>query len=101
MNLIRNAGEAMAEQPEEERRLTIAAEPDKDGNLEVAVSDNGPSAVAAELEGMFRPFHTSKAEGMGMGLAICRTIVESHHGRIWAEANGHRGISVHFTLPKA
>jgi signal transduction histidine kinase len=71
------------------------------GNVEVRVRDTGVGIAADQLEHVFNAFVTSKAAGTGMGLAIGRTIVESHDGRIWAEANAGRGATFCFTLPVA
>jgi len=99
LNLIRNAVEAMAGCPR--RDLTISSVPTADNMIEVSVSDTGSGLdqdVAAKL---FQPFTTTKAQGMGVGLSICRTIVESHGGRIWAEANPEGGTIFRFTAPRA
>jgi len=67
---------------------------------QVTVSDNGKGITdAASLKAMFEPFHTTKATGLGMGLAISRALIEAHGGKMWAEQNAGPGISVHFTLP--
>lgn len=99
-NLARNAIEAMTAVPIEKRKLHIAATP-LDGRLiEVAVSDNGPGLAGKALEEVFAPFFTTKAEGLGIGLAICRSIVEFHQGRLWAEARPEGGTVFKFTLPR-
>ena len=69
-----------------------------DGVL-VAVRDSGPGLDPASLEHLFDAFYTTKSSGMGMGLSICRSIVEAHGGRIWAEANVPQGAAFQFTLP--
>jgi two-component system sensor kinase FixL len=97
LNLIRNAIEAMEETPR--RELVVGARPAEDEMVEVFVSDTGhgiPAEVAAQL---FQPFMTTKAQGMGVGLSISRTIIESHGGRIWVEPNPAGGTIFHFTLP--
>ncbi|WP_246249315.1 sensor histidine kinase [Chelativorans alearense] len=98
VNLIRNAVEAMEES--DRRELTIATALRDDDFIEASVADTGPGLdkeVAAQL---FQPFVTSKAHGMGMGLSICRTIVEAHGGRIWAEPNRPEGMVFRFTLQR-
>jgi two-component system sensor kinase FixL len=99
VNLIRNAIDAMMDTPV--RSLTIRTDSDSPGFMRVSVEDSGSGiseAVAAEL---FQPFVTTKKSGMGIGLSICRTIVEAHGGRIWFEPAANRGTVFHFTLPAA
>jgi PAS domain S-box-containing protein len=94
MNLMVNAMEAMSESGGELRIRTRAG----DGGVMVSVSDTGEGIPEDKLEQIFNAFVTTKPAGTGMGLAISRTIVESHDGRLWAEANGVRGATFHFTL---
>lgn len=99
LNLIRNAIEAM--EATEVRELAIATAPAGEGLVEVSVTDTGPGidpAIAAQL---FRPFITTKPHGMGVGLSICRTIVEAHGGRLWTEPNPGGGTVFRFTLRTA
>jgi two-component system sensor kinase FixL len=99
LNLIRNALEAMADSPR--RELTLASAIGKDGMVEISIVDTGPG-IDAEVAGkLFQPFVTTKAKGMGVGLSICRTIVEAHGGKIWAEPNGGEGTTFHFTVAAA
>ena len=98
-NLIRNAIDAMIDSSQKSLLIRTAAKPQ--GFVAVTVEDTGPGvseSVAAEL---FQPFVTSKSSGMGIGLSICRTIVESHGGRIWFETRPGGGTAFHFTLPPA
>jgi len=101
LNLTRNAIEAMESTEFSARRLDIQAHV-RDGLLEVAVRDSGcgiPADNAGHIDDLFRTFYSTKAEGMGMGLWISRSIIESHGGRLWAEPNPDRGATFTFTLP--
>jgi two-component system sensor kinase FixL len=99
VNLLRNAMDAM--QDAERRELTISIVPARDDMVEVAVADTGPG-ISPEIKAkLFQPFVTSKAHGMGVGLSISRTIVESHGGSLWAEPNEGGGAVFRFTLPAA
>ena len=100
LNLIRNAIEAMAETPPP-RDLTISSVRHKGAMVCISVADSGGGLSGGVAERLFQPFNTSKAAGMGVGLSICRTIVESHGGRIWAEPNPGGGTIFHFTMPAA
>ena len=75
---------------------TGKAEPD---GVLVAVRDSGPGLAPAALERLFEAFYTTKPSGLGMGLSICRSIIEAHGGRLWANANVPRGAVFHFTVP--
>jgi len=99
LNLVRNAVEAMADRPE--RRLTVATGTAPDGLAVVSVSDTGPGFSDEALAQLFQPFVTSKEKGMGLGLSISRTIVESHGGRLWPERNADGGATFRFTVPLA
>ena len=99
LNLILNAMEAMAELRDEQRQIFVRTGPRDNGTVKVAVSDIGPGIPAGKLSQLFDPFFTTKKEGMGMGLSIARTIVEAHHGQIWAENNSSAGATFYFTVP--
>jgi signal transduction histidine kinase len=99
LNLAVNGTEAMAEMPEGQRQLMVRAGHDGNGMVKVSVSDCGPGIPTDKLSKLFEPFFTTKKEGMGMGLSIARTIVEAHHGQIWAENNSDRGATFCFTVP--
>ena len=99
LNLILNAVEAMSGMSEGPRELRIATSKTDAGDILVAVSDSGPGLAPAVQENLFKAFHTTKPNGLGLGLSICRSIVESHGGRLWASANAPRGAVFQFTLP--
>jgi C4-dicarboxylate-specific signal transduction histidine kinase len=99
VNLARNGLEAMDNMPPEERVLYLGARRSDEKSIEVFVRDSGPGIDADARETIFEPFFTTKADGMGMGLAICRSIVERHDGRLWFSTNGSSGTTFHFTLP--
>ena len=94
-----NAAEAMSDASEQSRDLLIATAEDKPDGVRVEVRDSGPGLSRESLGRLFDPFYTTKRGGMGMGLSICRSIIEAHGGRIWAKANIPRGAAFHFTLP--
>jgi two-component system sensor kinase FixL len=96
LNLMRNAVEAM--ERSERRELTVGAKPVDEDLIEIAVADTGPGIDEKVAEQLFRPFVTTKAQGMGVGLSICRTIVEAHGGRIGVERNPAGGATFRFTL---
>jgi signal transduction histidine kinase len=95
MNLMFNAIEAMRESGGD---LTVKSQL-QEGQLEFAVSDTGVGLPTEKIDQIFSAFFTTKPQGSGMGLAISRSIVESHGGRLWAAADGERGATFHFTLP--
>ncbi|WP_244222738.1 ATP-binding protein [Cupriavidus lacunae] len=99
LNLILNGIEAMKEVAGHRRELLVQSRRDPSGAALVAVQDTGIGLEPQALELMFEAFYTTKAEGLGMGLAICRTIVEAHRGRLWASANAPFGAVFQFALP--
>jgi len=99
LNLILNAVEAMSGVSEASRELLIVTGIDASGGLVVAVRDSGLELSPESFGRMFDAFYTTKSGGLGMGLSICRSIVEAHCGRIWATPNTGPGITVQFTLP--
>jgi PAS domain S-box-containing protein len=99
LNLIINAIEAMSGVAETPRALLISTGQAEPANVLVAVRDSGPGLDPASLEHLFNAFYTTKSGGMGMGLAICRSIIEAHEGQLWASANKPHGAVFQFTLP--
>jgi PAS domain S-box-containing protein len=99
LNLIMNAIEAMDDADDGARELGLSTEADAEGGVLVAVRDSGPGLDPKSQARVFEAFYTTKPEGMGMGLAICRSIVEEHGGRLWASANEPRGAVFQMTLP--
>ncbi len=98
LNLVVNAIDAMADMASENRTISIRTSR-VEKFAELSVSDRGPGIPEDKLKKVFEPFFTSKAEGMGMGLSIARTIVEAHHGLIWAKNRDHGGASFQIRLP--
>ncbi len=96
LNLMRNAVEAMQDSPR--RELLLAAAPADGDMIRITVADTGSGISPDVASQLFQPFITTKQQGMGVGLSICRTIVESHSGQIWAEPNPGGGTVFHFTL---
>jgi signal transduction histidine kinase len=99
LNLIMNAIEAMGEAGEGPRELLINTNRAEQGSVLIAVSDTGPGLPPASLARIFDAFYTTKASGLGMGLSICRSIVEAHGGRLWATPNKPRGAVFCVMLP--
>ena len=99
LNLVRNSFEAMQQTPAEERRLTVESRVIDREHVAVAVTDHGTGCEAQILDRLFDPFFTTKSQGLGMGLTISRSIIESHGGRLTAQSNLTRGLTLEFTLP--
>jgi len=102
LNLVRNAAEAISSADSEARRVTVTAQP-AGAMVEISVRDTGPGIAADALEKVFDPFFTTKADGIGIGLALSRSIVDAHGGRLWTDlpADGRGGAVFHLTLPVA
>jgi signal transduction histidine kinase len=99
LNLLMNACEAMTGQPVADRKLVLATQQlAEDSCIQFTMRDSGCGIPPGDLERIFQPFVTTKAQGMGMGLAICRSVAESHRGRLWAESHG-AGATFHLQLP--
>ena len=99
LHLIMNAIEAMSEVGEGSRELVISTSEAESGSVLVAVSDTGPGLPPANLARIFEAFYTTKASGLGMGLSICRSIVEAHGGQLWATPNEPHGAVFRVMLP--
>jgi PAS domain S-box-containing protein len=99
LNLILNAVEAMSSIKEGARELSISSKQCQTSDLLVEVQDSGAGIDLEHIERIFAPFYTTKTNGIGMGLSICRSIIAAHGGRLWAEANQPRGATFQFTLP--
>jgi signal transduction histidine kinase len=99
LNLIINAIEAMSGVSEGKRELLIGTGNDESRSVLVRIGDSGPGLAAATLEHLFQPFCTTKPNGLGLGLSICRSIVEAHGGRLWVTTNAPCGAIFQFTLP--
>lgn len=100
LNLILNAVEAMSGSHAGARELLISSEEDEANCVRIAVRDRGPGLEPEGLDRLFDAFYTTKPDGMGMGLSICRSIIEAHGGRVWAAPNPPRGAVLQFTLPQ-
>jgi signal transduction histidine kinase len=102
VNLIRNAIESTTEEGVARlRRLWLRTGLERDGVMRIAAEDSGIGLDAATLSRIFEPFFTTKVHGMGLGLSMCRSIVERHGGQLWATSRFPRGSTLQFTLPVA
>ena len=101
LNLVMNGCDAMAGSLAVDRALVVRAEAADGDGVHVSVSDNGSGIPDDQTERIFDPFFTTKAHGMGLGLAVCRTIITAHGGRLWAVGNDGRGATLHFAVPAA
>jgi C4-dicarboxylate-specific signal transduction histidine kinase len=99
LNLIVNAVQAMCAVAEGSRELFITTARAEPNAVLVALKDSGPGLTRASRENLFAPFYTTKPGGLGLGLSICRSIIEAHGGRLWASANEPRGAIFQFTVP--
>jgi C4-dicarboxylate-specific signal transduction histidine kinase len=98
LNLMVNAVEAMSQMTGDRRELLISTQPQADCVL-ITVRDSGPGLAEGAFERAFEAFYTTKSGGLGMGLSICRSIIEDHGGRLWAAANKPKGAAFQFTVP--
>jgi PAS domain S-box-containing protein len=101
INLVMNACDAMAGTTGQDRQFTIGTGLADNNFVLVSVSDNGTGIAPEKLEQVFAPFYTTKAQGMGLGLSVCRTIITAHGGKLWAANNSGCGATIYFTLPLA
>ncbi len=100
LNLVTNASDAMSTlAPGQARDLVILTQRDAAGGVRLSVGDSGVGLDPQKLEKYFEAFFTTKEDGMGVGLSVSRTIIESHHGRLWAEPNASGGATFSFALP--
>jgi PAS domain S-box-containing protein len=99
LNLIVNALEAMRAMGDRQRQLVVLSIKDDRGGVRVEVRDSGPGVAPQAVEQLFEPFYTTKADGLGMGLWICRSIIEAHRGRLWVTSNPPHGAAFQFSLP--
>jgi two-component system sensor histidine kinase DctS len=97
LNLCKNAIESMRSRPQRELRLSTGVV--ESGEILVTVSDSGSGIPAGAMESLFNPFQSSKQDGLGLGLAICRSFIENHGGRIWVDTQRESGAEFYFTLP--
>jgi len=100
LNLLMNACDAVMPMRPDDRRLIVSTGV-VDGEIRLSVADNGCGVADGNMERLFEPFYTSKEHGLGLGLSICRSIVASHSGRLWAVNNPHRGTTFHMATPPA
>lgn len=99
VNLIRNAIEAMRDTPPESRRLSLAVAQQADGRVRFSVADCGPGLGRATIDDLLSPFFSTKEQGLGLGLAICRTVAEAHGGRLWTTENPGGGAVFNLSIP--
>jgi signal transduction histidine kinase len=99
LNLLRNASEAMVDVDDRPRQLLIRTEREDGGRVRVSVRDAGVGVDPQNMDRLLDAFYTTKADGMGIGLSVSRSIIESHHGRLWAEPNDGPGATFSFSIP--
>ncbi|MBR0691901.1 sensor histidine kinase [Bradyrhizobium lablabi] len=99
LNLIMNAVEAMSDSDKRTRQLLINTDKANQKEIRIVVQDSGPGMAPESIDRVFSPFYTTKPSGLGMGLSICRSIIEAHEGRLWATAAEPTGTAFAFTLP--
>jgi signal transduction histidine kinase len=100
MNLLRNGAEAMSGVDDGPRHLLIRTERDEDDHVRLSVQDSGVGFGPEGPERLFEAFHTTKSDGMGIGLSVSRSIIERHNGRLWGQANDGPGVTFSFSIPR-
>jgi signal transduction histidine kinase len=101
LNLLRNASDAMSTVDDRQRQLLIRTEGDGDDRVRLTVQDAGVGFDPQAADRLFESFYTTKNDGMGIGLSVSRSIIESHHGRLWATLNNGPGATFSFSVPHA
>ena len=99
LNLLRNASDAMSSIDDRPRDLVVRTEPDDNDRVRLSVTDVGVGFETQSADRLFEAFYTTKNEGMGIGLSISRSIIERHHGRLWATPNKGPGVTFSFSIP--
>jgi C4-dicarboxylate-specific signal transduction histidine kinase len=99
LNLLLNALESVSENPYPPKLVTVKTAKEADGRVSLSVSDNGPGIEPEIAKHLFEPFFTTKPEGLGLGLSICRSIIEAHGGSLSADSNLEKGATFRFHLP--
>jgi signal transduction histidine kinase len=100
LNLVLNAAEAMSAIEDRPRQLVVRTERDEGDHVRLTVRDTGPGVEPHSVPALFEAFHTTKRDGMGVGLSISRSIIERHQGRLWAEGHDGPGASFTFSIPR-
>jgi C4-dicarboxylate-specific signal transduction histidine kinase len=101
LNLLRNASDSMSGVDDRPRQLLIRTEGDEDDHVRLTVKDAGVGFAPQAADRLFESFYTTKNDGMGIGLSVSRSIIESHHGRLWATLNNGPGAEFSFSIPRA
>ncbi|MBV9211348.1 MAG: GHKL domain-containing protein, partial [Acidobacteria bacterium] len=99
LNLLRNASDAMSNVEDRPRQLLIRTEQDDVDRVRFSMEDSGVGFEAQVADRLFQAFYTTKDDGMGIGLSVSRSIIEAHHGRLWASSNDGHGATFSFSLP--
>jgi signal transduction histidine kinase len=100
LNLVRNASDAMRDVNDRPRHLLVRLEREEEGGARLLVTDAGVGIEPQNIERLFDAFYTTKSDGMGIGLSVSRSIIESHGGKLWAEANDGPGTTFLFSIPR-
>jgi len=99
LNLLMNALEAMSDINDRPRHLIVKTQPDEGDRVRLSIQDSGVGFEPKVADKLFKPFYTTKGSGMGIGLSVSRSIIESHHGRLWAVGNDGPGATFAFSIP--